>query len=52
MFLIPSAGFADRQFYKDWWNSCDWLEFCKCTSTKTRWNILTLISSPMEYPCT
>ncbi|KAF1843009.1 uncharacterized protein K460DRAFT_378257 [Cucurbitaria berberidis CBS 394.84] len=19
--------FADRQFYADWWNSCDWLEF-------------------------
>ena len=22
--------FADRQFYADWWNSCDWLEFSKC----------------------
>lgn len=24
-----NVGFADRQFYADWWNSCDWLEFCK-----------------------
>jgi len=23
------AGFADRQFYADWWNSCDWLEFSR-----------------------
>ncbi|KAF1958391.1 hypothetical protein CC80DRAFT_30120 [Byssothecium circinans] len=21
--------FADRQFYADWWNSCDWLEFSR-----------------------
>lgn len=25
--------FADRQFYSDWWNSCDWLEFSR------KWNI-------------
>ncbi|KAH9861297.1 hypothetical protein IAQ61_011034 [Plenodomus lingam] len=25
--------FADRQFYADWWNSCDWLEFSR------EWNI-------------
>lgn len=25
--------FADRQFYSDWWNSCDWLEFSR------EWNI-------------
>jgi sterol O-acyltransferase len=24
-----SVGFADRQFYADWWNSCDWLEFSR-----------------------
>jgi sterol O-acyltransferase len=23
------VGFADRQFYADWWNSCDWLEFSR-----------------------
>lgn len=27
------AGFADRHFYSDWWNSCDWLEFSR------EWNI-------------
>lgn len=26
-------GFADRQFYSDWWNSLDWLEFSR------EWNI-------------
>jgi hypothetical protein len=26
-------GFADRHFYSDWWNSCDWLEFSR------EWNI-------------
>ena len=26
-------GFADRHFYDDWWNSCDWLEFSR------EWNI-------------
>ncbi|KAK2738192.1 hypothetical protein FQN57_007167 [Myotisia sp. PD_48] len=25
--------FADRRFYSDWWNSCDWLEFSR------QWNI-------------
>lgn len=25
--------FADRQFFTDWWNSCDWLEFSR------EWNI-------------
>ena len=25
--------FADRRFYSDWWNSCDWLEF------SSEWNI-------------
>ena len=25
--------FADRKFYSDWWNSCDWLEFSR------EWNI-------------
>ncbi|EAW08131.1 putative sterol o-acyltransferase (APE2) [Aspergillus clavatus NRRL 1] len=25
--------FADRQFYSDWWNSCDWLEFSR------EWNV-------------
>ncbi|BDD60701.1 hypothetical protein MPDQ_006587 [Monascus purpureus] len=25
--------FADRKFYSDWWNSCDWLEF------SSEWNI-------------
>ncbi|KAF2400387.1 sterol O-acyltransferase [Trichodelitschia bisporula] len=25
--------FADRHFYADWWNSCDWLEFSR------EWNI-------------
>lgn len=25
--------FADRQFFLDWWNSCDWLEFSR------EWNI-------------
>ena len=25
--------FADRAFYSDWWNSCDWLEFSR------EWNI-------------
>ncbi|KAF9691048.1 hypothetical protein EKO04_011002 [Ascochyta lentis] len=25
--------FADRQFYADWWNSCDWLEFSR------EWNL-------------
>ena len=25
--------FADRRFYSDWWNSCDWLEFSR------EWNI-------------
>ncbi|KAL2371876.1 hypothetical protein RJ035_001194 [Blastomyces gilchristii] len=25
--------FADREFYADWWNSCDWLEFSR------EWNI-------------
>ncbi|KAF2666768.1 sterol O-acyltransferase 1 [Microthyrium microscopicum] len=25
--------FADRHFYSDWWNSCDWLEFSR------EWNI-------------
>ena len=28
-----SVGFADRQFYADWWNSCDWLEFSR------EWNV-------------
>ncbi|KAF2744866.1 hypothetical protein M011DRAFT_470174 [Sporormia fimetaria CBS 119925] len=23
------SRFADRQFYADWWNSCDWLEFSR-----------------------
>jgi sterol O-acyltransferase len=23
------TGFADRQFFADWWNSCDWLEFSR-----------------------
>lgn len=27
------TGFADRHFYSDWWNSCDWLEFSR------EWNI-------------
>lgn len=27
--LIPSIGFADRRFYADWWNSCDWLVFSR-----------------------
>lgn len=27
------TGFADRQFYHDWWNSTDWLEFSR------EWNI-------------
>jgi len=27
------SGFADRRFYSDWWNSCDWLEFSR------EWNI-------------
>ncbi|EZF31922.1 hypothetical protein H109_05504 [Trichophyton interdigitale MR816] len=25
--------FADRRFYSDWWNSCDWLEFSR------KWNL-------------
>ena len=25
--------FADRHFYSDWWNSCDWLEFSR------KWNM-------------
>jgi len=25
--------FADRHFYSDWWNSCDWLEFSR------EWNV-------------
>lgn len=33
-FLTPKPkGFADRHFYSDWWNSCDWLEFSR------EWNI-------------
>lgn len=28
-----AIGFADRHFYSDWWNSCDWLEFSR------EWNI-------------
>jgi sterol O-acyltransferase len=28
-----NVGFADRHFYSDWWNSCDWLEFSR------EWNI-------------
>jgi sterol O-acyltransferase len=28
-----SSGFADRQFYSDWWNSLDWLEFSR------EWNV-------------
>lgn len=31
--LTSCAGFADRRFYHDWWNSCDWLEFSR------EWNI-------------
>lgn len=27
------SGFADRQFYSDWWNSQDWMEFSR------EWNI-------------
>lgn len=27
--LTDETGFADRQFYADWWNSCDWLEFSR-----------------------
>lgn len=30
---MPFPGFADRQFFSDWWNSCDWLEFSR------EWNI-------------
>lgn len=34
VFLLTfDAGFADRQFYADWWNSCDWLEFSR------EWNL-------------
>jgi hypothetical protein len=35
MFISNPAllGFADRHFYSDWWNSCDWLEFSR------EWNI-------------
>jgi sterol O-acyltransferase len=29
MLLTYRTGFADRQFYADWWNSCDWLEFSR-----------------------
>ena len=29
LLLIFPVGFADRQFYADWWNSCDWLEFSR-----------------------
>jgi hypothetical protein len=28
-FTNAITGFADRQFYADWWNSCDWLEFSR-----------------------
>jgi sterol O-acyltransferase len=28
-----TTGFADRHFYSDWWNSCDWLEFSR------EWNV-------------
>ena len=26
---LTASGFADRRFYSDWWNSCDWLEFSR-----------------------
>lgn len=29
MLTRSPLGFADRQFYADWWNSCDWLEFSR-----------------------
>lgn len=32
-FFAEVTKFADRQFYSDWWNSCDWLEFSR------EWNI-------------
>ncbi|KAK3076218.1 hypothetical protein LTS18_013598, partial [Coniosporium uncinatum] len=28
-FFAEITRFADRQFYADWWNSCDWLEFSR-----------------------
>ena len=31
--LAEITRFADRGFYADWWNSCDWLEFSR------EWNI-------------
>ncbi|KAE9993860.1 hypothetical protein EG327_002767 [Venturia inaequalis] len=31
--LAEITCFADRHFYADWWNSCDWLEFSR------EWNI-------------
>jgi sterol O-acyltransferase len=27
--VLSLIGFADRQFFADWWNSCDWLEFSR-----------------------
>ncbi|KAH9873327.1 hypothetical protein J1614_005725 [Plenodomus biglobosus] len=33
LLLMEITGFADRQFYADWWNSCDWLEFSRS------WNV-------------
>jgi hypothetical protein len=27
--ILTLSEFADRQFYADWWNSCDWLEFSR-----------------------
>lgn len=32
-FFAEVTRFADRQFYSDWWNSLDWLEFSR------EWNI-------------
>lgn len=31
--LAEVTRFADRHFYSDWWNSCDWLEFSR------KWNV-------------
>jgi len=32
-FFAEATRFADRRFYADWWNSCDWLAFSRA------WNV-------------
>jgi hypothetical protein len=43
--------FADREFYADWWNSCDWLEFCG-SSVRSRGTLTDdKPSEGMEFTC-